>query len=77
MTGQISASLASFSRTVDDYNKLAKQEIVPEKQTKSLERVKTFKTELSDYRDRFERLRRETEDRVSIESRLWPTSSLC
>jgi hypothetical protein len=56
--------LTSFSRTIEDYNKLAKQELVPEKQTKSLERVKTFKAELSDYRDNLDRMKQEFADRV-------------
>jgi hypothetical protein len=62
--GQINASLTSFSRTIDEYNKLAKQELVPEKQTKAYDRVKNFRTELSDYRDQFERLRKENDERV-------------
>jgi Golgi SNAP receptor complex protein 2 len=65
MLGQINTSLLSFSRTIEDYNKLAKQELVPDKQTKAYERVKTFRTELSDYRERFERLKHETEEKVS------------
>jgi Golgi SNAP receptor complex protein 2 len=63
--GQINASLTSFSRTVDDYNKLAKQEIQPEKQQKAYERIKNFRSELSEYRDRFDRLKQELDERVS------------
>ncbi|KAF2837257.1 transporter bos1 [Patellaria atrata CBS 101060] len=63
LLGQINASLTSFNRTIDDYNKLAKQELVPEKQRKAQERVKTFRTELADYRDHFSRLKQETEAR--------------
>lgn len=63
--GQINASLTSFSRTIDDYNKLAKQEIQPEKQQKAYERIKNFRSELSEYRDRFDRLKQELDDRVS------------
>ncbi|KAF2010384.1 protein transport protein BOS1 [Aaosphaeria arxii CBS 175.79] len=55
--GQISASLTSFSRTIDDYSKLAKQEPVQTKQEKAFERVKTFRTELSEYRDAFQRIK--------------------
>ena len=64
--GQISASLTSFSRTVDDYNRQAKQELVPEKQQKGFERVKTFRNEQSEYRERFDRLRREADERVCL-----------
>jgi hypothetical protein len=63
--GQINTSLLSFSRTIEDYNKLAKQELVPDKQTKAYDRIKNFRTELSDYRERFERLKHETEEKVS------------
>jgi hypothetical protein len=63
-TGQINASLTSFSRTIEDYNKLAKQELVPEKQTKAYERIKNFRTEQADYKERFERLRKEIDERV-------------
>jgi DNA repair exonuclease SbcCD ATPase subunit len=63
--GQINASLTSFSRTVDDYNKLAKQEIQQEKQQKAYERIKNFRSELSEYRDRFDRLKQELDERVS------------
>jgi len=69
LLGQLNASLTSFGRTIDDYNKLAKQELVPEKQTKAYERVKTFKTELGDYRDRLERLRAEASERQTSANR--------
>jgi len=65
-TGQINASLTSFSRTVDDYNKLAKQELVAEKQQKAYERIKNFRSEQADYRDRFDRLKKEAEERVRL-----------
>jgi len=56
--------LTSFSRTIEDYNKLAKQELVPDKQTKAYERIKNFRTEQTEYRERFERLKQETEAKV-------------
>ncbi|KAF2668675.1 synaptobrevin [Microthyrium microscopicum] len=69
LLGQVNASLTSFSRTIDDYNKLAKQELVPEKQTKAYERVKTFKSELGDYRDRMDRLKNEASERQATQAR--------
>ena len=42
IVGQIAASLASLSRTVDDYSALSKKELIPEKQEKAFERVKNF-----------------------------------
>lgn len=65
-TGQISASLASFSRTIDDYAALAKSELIPEKKEKAMEREKSFRTALSDFRQQFESLRKEREETVSI-----------
>jgi hypothetical protein len=62
--GSVNASITSFSRTIDDYNKLAKQELVPEKQTKAYERVKTFKSELGDYRDRLDRIKQDATEKV-------------
>lgn len=64
LAGQISASLASFSRTIDDYSGLAKSELIPEKKEKATEREKNFRTALSDYRQQFERLRKEREEAV-------------
>jgi len=69
LLGQINASLTSFSRTLDDYNRLAKQELVPEKQIKALERVKTFKSELVDCRDRLDQLKQEASDRQTAQAR--------
>ncbi|KMU77891.1 transport protein BOS1 [Coccidioides immitis RMSCC 3703] len=46
LQGQISASLASFSRTIDDYSSLSKKELIPEKQEKALSQVATNRSEL-------------------------------
>lgn len=66
--GQIAASLASLSRTIDDYSALSKKELIPAKQEKAFERVKNFRNELADYRQQFERLRKEREEAVSLSS---------
>ncbi|KAE9963629.1 hypothetical protein BLS_009106 [Venturia inaequalis] len=68
LLGQINVSLTSFSRTIEDYNKLAKQELVPDKQTKAYERIKNFKTEQAEYRERFERLKTEGEAKQTVHS---------
>ncbi|PYH89567.1 dihydrolipoamide acetyltransferase component of pyruvate dehydrogenase [Aspergillus ellipticus CBS 707.79] len=67
--GQIAASLASLSRTIDDYSALSKKELIPEKQEKAFERVKNFRSELSDYRQHFDRLRKEREEAQSVTNR--------
>ncbi|KAJ5179238.1 GOSR2/Membrin/Bos1 [Penicillium capsulatum] len=69
LQGQIAASLASLSRTVDDYSALSKKELIPEKQQKAFDRVKNFRGELGDYRTQFDRLRREREDAQSVTNR--------
>jgi golgi SNAP receptor complex member 2 len=56
--------LTSFSRTVDDYAKLAKQEPVAVKQEKAFERLKQFRGELAEYREQFQRLKSLNEDVV-------------
>ncbi|OJI81749.1 hypothetical protein ASPTUDRAFT_77047 [Aspergillus tubingensis CBS 134.48] len=66
---QIAASLASLSRTVDDYSALSKKELIPEKQEKAFERVKNFRSELADYRQHFDRLRKEREEAQSVTNR--------
>lgn len=62
--GQISASLTSFSRTIDDYSELAKRELIPAKQEKAHERIKTFRAELLEYRQYLDRLKKDREDTV-------------
>lgn len=69
LLGQINASLTSFSRTIDDYNKLAKQEIVATKQEKAFERLKTFRVELADYREQFSRLRQVNDEMQTTQAR--------
>ncbi|KAL2825268.1 dihydrolipoamide acetyltransferase component of pyruvate dehydrogenase [Aspergillus cavernicola] len=67
--GQIAASLASLSRTIDDYSALSKRELIPEKQEKAFERLKNFRVELQDYRQHFDQLRKEREDAQSVTNR--------
>ncbi|KAF2658182.1 protein transport protein BOS1 [Lophiostoma macrostomum CBS 122681] len=69
LQGQISASLTSFARTIDDYGKLAQQEPVATKQEKAVERVKTFRGELGDYRERFGAVRRGVEELQTTHAR--------
>ncbi|KAH0522601.1 hypothetical protein TsFJ059_006426 [Trichoderma semiorbis] len=48
--GSVSVSLTSFSKSLDEYHNLARQEIVPKKQEEAYERVKRFRDELSEFR---------------------------
>ena len=64
--GQISASLTSFSRTIDDYAEMAKKELIPAKQEKAHERIKNFRNELADYRQSLERFKKDREENVRL-----------
>jgi Golgi SNAP receptor complex protein 2 len=68
LQAQINASLATFTRTIDDYGKLAKQEPVQTKQEKAFERLKTFRSELDEYRESFKRIKSVNEEVVRVRS---------
>lgn len=55
--GNVSASLSSFGKTIDDYNALARQEIVPKKQEEAIERVRKFRADLSTFRTELDALK--------------------
>ncbi|GBE81540.1 golgi SNAP receptor complex member bos1 [Sparassis latifolia] len=59
LIGQISASLAAMHRTVEDYDSMAKREIMKAKQEKALMRVQKFRTDYTELRGQFERLKSE------------------
>ncbi|KAL8800887.1 MAG: hypothetical protein Q9182_004861 [Xanthomendoza sp. 2 TL-2023] len=67
--GQISASLTSLSRTIDDYSETAKKELIPIKQEKAYERLKTFRSDLLDYRQTFTRLKKDRDDSQTTQAR--------
>ncbi|KAL9042561.1 MAG: hypothetical protein Q9180_000524 [Flavoplaca navasiana] len=69
LQGQISASLTSLSRTIDDYSETAKKELIPTKKEKAHERIKTFRSDLLDYRQTFNRLKKDREDSQSTQAR--------
>lgn len=53
LSGQLSASLSGLSRTVDDYENMAKRELHIQKREKALQRVKKFREEERDMRMTF------------------------
>ena len=61
LQGQLTTSLTSFSRTLEDYQRSIDSELVPDKAEKGKERVANFRTELLDYRTKFAELRHERE----------------
>ncbi|QKD54854.2 acyl-coenzyme A:6-aminopenicillanic acid acyl-transferase-domain-containing protein [Fusarium oxysporum Fo47] len=60
--GNVSASIASFTKTLDEYQSLARQEIVPKKQEEGFERVKRFREDLSDFRTQVDSLKKVRDD---------------
>ncbi|KAH9832328.1 V-snare-domain-containing protein [Rhodofomes roseus] len=61
LLGQISASLAAMHRTVDDYDSMAKREIIKAKQEKAMMRVQRFRTDYAEFRGQFEKFKVEQE----------------
>ncbi|KAJ6499194.1 golgi SNAP receptor complex member bos1 [Mycena sanguinolenta] len=57
LLGQISASLAAMSRTIDDYDSMAKREMIKAKQEKAQMRVQKFRTDYTELRSQFEHLK--------------------
>ncbi|KAJ7594421.1 golgi SNAP receptor complex member bos1 [Mycena floridula] len=57
LLGQISASLAAMQRTIDDYDSMAKREIIKAKQEKAQMRVQKFRTDYNELRNQFDRLK--------------------
>jgi Golgi SNAP receptor complex protein 2 len=57
LSGQLSASLSAFSRTVDDYENMAKRELHIQKREKALQRVKKFREEEREMRSTFSNIK--------------------
>ncbi|KAG5648533.1 hypothetical protein DXG03_003144 [Asterophora parasitica] len=57
LLGQISASLAAMHRTIDDYDSMAKREIIKAKQEKAQMRVQKFRTDYAELRTQFDALK--------------------
>ncbi|KAK1829788.1 V-SNARE protein Bos1 [Podospora conica] len=67
--GALSASLTAFARTIDEYHALAKQELNPSKQDKAHERIRNFKSELSEYRAQLDALKTQRDDAAHAQNR--------
>jgi len=57
LLGQISASLAAMQRTIDDYDSMAKREMIKAKQEKAQMRVQKFRSDYAELRSQFEVLK--------------------
>ncbi|KAI0940526.1 hypothetical protein AcW1_003698 [Taiwanofungus camphoratus] len=59
LLGQISASLAAMHRTIDDYDSMAKREMIKAKQEKAVMRVQKFRADYAELRGQLERIKTE------------------
>ena len=57
LSGQLAASLAAFARTVEDYESMSKREMNDTKKEKALGRVKKFRVDEKEMRERFASLK--------------------
>ncbi|BGP49335.1 Protein transport protein bos1 [Rhodotorula kratochvilovae] len=57
LNGQINASLAALDRTIDDYDAMARREIVDAKKDKALARVARFRDEYRELRKEYDRVK--------------------
>ncbi|RMZ87701.1 hypothetical protein DV736_g5074, partial [Chaetothyriales sp. CBS 134916] len=69
LQGQISTTLTSLSRTIDDYQFLSRSEPNQEKKDKAEERLKNFKADLASYRAQFDELKKEREAAINVSNR--------
>ncbi|ATY60710.1 membrin [Cordyceps militaris] len=60
--GNVSVTLATFAKAIDEYNSLARQEIVPKKQGEAFERVKRFRDDLAGFRGQVDNLKTAREE---------------
>ncbi|KAI0081295.1 V-snare-domain-containing protein [Panus rudis PR-1116 ss-1] len=67
LLGQVSASLAAMSRTIDDYDSMAKRELIKAKQEKAMMRVAKFRADYAEFRSQFEKLKNEREQAARSE----------
>ncbi|CAD6889639.1 unnamed protein product [Tilletia controversa] len=57
LIGQITATLAAFTRTVDEFEGLARRELVPAKQEKSFARTKKFRDDAREFEGQFAKIK--------------------
>jgi golgi SNAP receptor complex member 2 len=69
LQGQISTTLTSLSRTLEDYTNLARNELNEEKKEKAQERIKNFRADLTSYRAQYDQLKKEREGAVTANNR--------
>ncbi|KAL5614659.1 uncharacterized protein BROUX77_000496 [Berkeleyomyces rouxiae] len=60
--GNVSASLATFTKAIEDYQALARQELVAKKKDEATERIKRFRDDLADFRARVDVVKKHREE---------------
>lgn len=69
LQGQITATLASFNRTVDEYATATANELVPERKEKAKVRIEKFRTEISEAKEQFQSLKKQREEAIHNNSK--------
>ncbi|GAA5917898.1 hypothetical protein JCM6882_003983 [Rhodosporidiobolus microsporus] len=69
LNGQINASLAALDRTIDDYDSMARREIVDVKKEKAMQRVAKFKDEYIQLRREYDRIKSQGAQQKSASDR--------
>lgn len=64
LNGQIVVSLSALSRTIDDYEDMAKKELVQEKQERALQRVDRFQKEYATLKQAFNTAKQQQQAQV-------------
>ncbi|KAF7306150.1 Protein transport protein BOS1 [Mycena chlorophos] len=69
LLGQISASFAAMNRTIDDYDAMAKREMIKAKQEKAQMRVQKFRTDYNELRTQFDQLKMQASAEQAVQQR--------
>ncbi|KAI8380515.1 hypothetical protein EDC96DRAFT_491243 [Choanephora cucurbitarum] len=69
LQGQISASFNTLQRSIDEYEQLAKREMIPVKKETALTRVAKFRQELQEMKVRFEAIKKHQETQKQEQNR--------
>lgn len=69
LQGQISTSLTAFSRTITDYANQSTSELNAAKKEKAQERIKSFRTDLTSFREQFDSLKKAREDVIASQNK--------
>ncbi|KAI8382360.1 hypothetical protein BD560DRAFT_386343 [Blakeslea trispora] len=69
LQGQISAAFNTLQRSIDDYDQLAKREMIPVKKETALARVSKFRHELQEMKVRFEAIKKHQETQKQEQNR--------